>query len=346
MSWRCGALENGIIFHPDGTIAPCCYIDHGYKKDIDEIFNDPFVDIRTGEAPEVCHQCTSIENHGARSYRQNFKLFSDRKYRYLDIRNVNSCNMKCRTCGPAYSSLWGQELGLKDFVRKFDISEYLEQLINNDIVSIYYTGGEPLLNPDHWKLLELLIDKGYSKNISLSYNTNGTIVKYKDKDIIDIWKHFKQTSLMISIDATGDEYDILRHGGHWKDVRNNLSTMREWPVKTSIAVTVSLLNIWFLEDIFAELKDFDIQLHKATYPPYLRLAAIDARYQSLALESLDKVKKYINESTYRDLTHNIKNNYDCALFKDAINHILLLDKKRNENLFDRLPFKDYSILDL
>lgn len=346
MSWRCGAIENSVVFSPDGAIRPCCFIDSSYKKDITEIFNDPFADLRTGTAPDVCHQCTNLEKNNIESYRSSFKLFDDRKYRYLDIRNFNSCNMKCRTCGPNNSSLWGQELGYKDFLKKQEINSYLEKLTSDDIIKIYYTGGEPLLNPDHWKLLELLIDKGYSKNIILEYNTNGTIVKYKDKDIIDIWNQFKEVSLMVSIDAVGEEFNILRHGGDWKEVKDNLLTMQSWPVNLSIAVTVSLLNIWFLENIFTELKGFKIRLHEATSPPYLCLPAIDERYKEQALECLNKIKEYITEPNFQYLSSRLIDNHDCQIFKEAVLHVLMLDKKRNENLFDRLPFKDYSIIDV
>lgn len=347
MSWRCGLIENGVLFHPDGTIAPCCMIDNDYRKPVSELFNDPFADIRTGKPEPVCKSCIDAEKNNLESMRENFKPYDDRSYRYLDVRNTNLCNMKCRMCGPEYSSLFNKELGNKDFIIKQDIEQYLEKIVNNKLEYIYYTGGEPLLNPDHWLLLELLIEKGYSKNIVISYNSNGTVTKFKDKNIIDIWKQFKHVKLMLSIDAVGEEFDILRHGGKWDKVKQNLEIMKHWPIETTIAVTVSLLNIWTLKNLMQELQDFNIKLNNLYYPPHLSLNAIDERYKQQAIDCLDELKNYHHDHHLLDhLIQYTTDNYNCNLFKDTILHILLLDKKRNENLFDRLPFTDYSIINI
>jgi len=347
MSWRCGAIENGVTFHPDGTIAPCCMIDKDYRKPISELFNDPFADIRTGKPESPCEVCHHAEKNRLDSYRKKFQLYNNRSYRYLDVRNTNLCNMKCRICGPEYSSLWGKELGNKNFIIKQDIGQYLEKIVTNQLQNIYYTGGEPLLNADHWSLLELLIEKGYSKNITLEYNTNGTVTKFKDKNIIDIWKQFKHVKLMISIDAVGEEFEIHRHGGEWDKVKQNLQIIKQWPVETTIAVTVSLLNVWSLKKLVEELKGFKIQLNNLTQPPYLSLNAIDERYKQQAIDCLDELKNYHHDHHLLDhLIQYTTANYNCNLFKDTILHVLLLDKKRNENLFDRLPFTDYSTINI
>jgi len=346
MTWRCGALENQVTFFPDGTISPCCLIHSNYKKPVTELFNDPFADIRNGEPPAACEICHDNERNNHESLRQGFKLHNDTKYRYLDIRNFNSCNMKCRICGPMLSSLWGQELGYENYLQKQDISPYLEQLINEDLKQVYYTGGEPMLNPDHWKLLDLIIERKLNKNIRLQYNTNGTIIKYKDKDIINIWKHFREVHLMVSVDATGEEFNILRHGGIWEEVKQNLLTMKTWPVKLEVAVTVNLLNIWFLKNIFEELKGFEINLYELNNPSFLSLSAIDERYKQQALDCLDECSEYIKKNDLDFYKSRLRNNFNCDQFKNLITHVLLLDKKRNENLFDKLPFNDYTAINL
>ena len=72
MSWRCGAIENGVTFHPDGTIAPCCMIDKDYRKPISELFNDPFADIRTGKPESPCEVCHNAEKNRLDSTEKSF----------------------------------------------------------------------------------------------------------------------------------------------------------------------------------------------------------------------------------------------------------------------------------
>ena len=61
MSWTCAAIDHGVTFYQNRTITPCCFIDWSYKKDIKDIGNDPFADLRTDTAPSVCNKCIDAE---------------------------------------------------------------------------------------------------------------------------------------------------------------------------------------------------------------------------------------------------------------------------------------------
>ena len=60
-------------------------------------------------------------------------------------------------------------------------------------------------------------------------------------------------------------------------------------------------------------------------------------------EKLNKIKDYIKNSEYNELIYKLDNVDNEFLFTTTLRHILLLDKLRNENLFDLLPFKQYAI---
>ena len=47
MTWQCAAIDHGVTFYENGKIAPCCLIAHTYRKDITEIHNQPFKDLKT-----------------------------------------------------------------------------------------------------------------------------------------------------------------------------------------------------------------------------------------------------------------------------------------------------------
>jgi hypothetical protein len=82
--------------------------------------------------------------------------------------------MKCRSCGPECSSQWAQEFIDTKGKEKWD--QYFPDrkvIINNnddqkfmiklkpylaDVTEVYFAGGEPLLMPEHWQTLDLLVE--------------------------------------------------------------------------------------------------------------------------------------------------------------------------------------------
>lgn len=92
---------------------------------------------------------------------------------FIDARWNNLCNLKCRMCGPQYSSaivsdyqaLWPQQKFESSLIfsgktenQLFD--EVLPHL--NEIKSIYFAGGEPMMQIEHYKVLEELIRLGHT----------------------------------------------------------------------------------------------------------------------------------------------------------------------------------------
>ena len=188
MGWTCAAIDHGVAVFPNGKIGPCCQINSSYLKPIAELSNpDRFADLKTQDCPpdHPCNKCSVAEYHGLPSYRNTFDsiVTSDPGLQFVDIRNTNFCNLKCRYCGPHFSSQWAEELDKFPSIRRQDISNYKDTLITDSLHWMYFTGGEPLISGEHWELLEELIAGGRSGRISLMYNTNLTTIKYKDKII-------------------------------------------------------------------------------------------------------------------------------------------------------------------
>ena len=92
-------------------------------------------------------------------------------------------------CGPYASTSWYKdtlEAGwnkTKDYYTDnedfwLDVPQYIPNL-----EEIYFAGGEPFIQEGHYKMLNLLIDSGYAKNIHISYNTNLSYSKFKKYDL-------------------------------------------------------------------------------------------------------------------------------------------------------------------
>ena len=114
MSWKCAAIDHGVTIFPNGKIGPCCQIRSDYLKPISELRNKQrFVDLKTEYPPSYCEKCIGKEEQHLPSYRGMFNRLetSSAGLQFVDIRNTNLCNLKCRYCGPHFSSSWAKELG-------------------------------------------------------------------------------------------------------------------------------------------------------------------------------------------------------------------------------------------
>jgi organic radical activating enzyme len=185
------------------------------------------------------------------------------KLEYLDLRLGHTCNLKCIMCSPHDSSMWVQEhkkvfpifkselikkqmdWDQKDFNNYWhENPKFWEQIFDQipNIKQLYFAGGEPLLIKEHKIFLEEIIARGYAGQISLRYNTNGTLISEK---FIDIWKHFKKVKVGFSLDGMGERGHYIRYPLDWATVEQNLQLLDNAPdnIQTNIALAVQILNI-------------------------------------------------------------------------------------------------------
>jgi sulfatase maturation enzyme AslB (radical SAM superfamily) len=265
---------------PGGKYAPCC----GWggdtfnsQEEMTEIVGGAFL---RGEVPEQCNNACKPDQAG---WRANFEQF-DTDYKthqiqFLDFRNNNLCNLKCRSCGPGFSTSWASEAGV------IDISLYNPTSVADMDLSccktVYFAGGEPLLNPQHYEVLEKLIAQGADP--ALMYSTNMTVLGAKTKTVKDLWPAFSTVNLHASIDAVGKYAEIVRSGSNWETIEQNLHLYDQTPknIDVKILCTVQALNIFYLPE-FADwlLKQNYKKISKPRldgifhtgilhYPPYL-----------------------------------------------------------------------------
>jgi organic radical activating enzyme len=111
-----------------------------------------------------------------------------------------------------------------------------------NIKQLYFAGGEPLLIKEHRKFLDEIINRGYAKNITLRYNTNGILI---NEEIISVWKQFKKVKVGFSIDGLESRGHYIRYPLDWNTVEQNLKLLDQAPdnIQTNIAFAVQILNI-------------------------------------------------------------------------------------------------------
>lgn len=263
-----------LYIGPEGDVLPCCAgdqkfpIGHIDQEDLDSIYNNTnFQTLRrrmlNGYRTRECSHCWIKEDSGLPSPRKianaRFGDISVAKGRtqidlapkYIDIRLNKLCNLKCRSCSPYYSSAIAQEINeiyghqwpaLNNQQRKRALDLIIKILPGID--DIYFAGGEPLLSPEHFNIINTLLSLGKT-DVKIFYNTNFTQLSYKGTQFTDLWKNFSNVTIGASIDARGREAEYLRHGTVWPVIEENVKTLaKDSPsVNLRITSTVGFLNV-------------------------------------------------------------------------------------------------------
>ena len=163
----------------------------------------------------------------------------------------------CRMWISKYShKLFGEELGIlgksqaKTKRTKMNIEAVFPYVPNLKHLKI--TGGEPLITPDHWKLLDYIIEQKHAHHIYLNYSTNNTV--YPKQHIVDRWKQFEYIELAISLDSiVAEENEYLRHGTIQTEAITNIKRFVELQDEINLTViarpTITLLNVYNLPEL-------------------------------------------------------------------------------------------------
>lgn len=183
----------------------------------------------------------------------------------LTIKPGNLCNLSCRSCNPTDSSQWVsmlsrlQKTGELKFIKNEKNTDMSEEQIQ-DIVDysenlqrLEIFGGEPFYHKSvRQKLLPRLIEKGHSKNITLYFNTNGTIF---DQEIVYLSNKFKKLEIRASIDGIDSHFEYLRYNAKYIEVIENCKKFANLENSNfELVCTISPYNFLYLDDYDKEFK--------------------------------------------------------------------------------------------
>lgn len=305
----------------------------------------------------------------------------------MEIKLNNLCNLKCRMCNPLDSTSWKDWNEVKSFYEKENnyLIPTVEQLVdkpgqyigpfdNSELWwssfekllpyfrRVEFAGGEPLMDPYHYKILDKLAE--YGDNIEIKYATNGTTLGIKGgRTIQDYWPKFKSVAVNVSIDGIHDVYEYIRGNGKFSEIEENVKIFKSFPNVSRIvgAFTVQANNImqidrvieYFLKDMgiifYSHRVNYPMSLSAQVLPPALK-RDITKRLETMKLKTLEypivKENELIKNVTLQQIQDNInfleaKCIYDSH-WKDCINFNRALDKTREQNFLNANPeFRPY-----
>lgn len=252
------------------------------------------------EIPKECIMCSHLEAKGIRSDRfikgylweksiDSLQVSKTHIPKLIHIAFDNLCNLNCSYCDSGRSSSWASILHktgsfkLKSDKRNLYNAihikpnstkpEFLEawnawwDIIKNDIETLKFSGGEPLLSPNFWNFVEKFRD---NKNLNLNVEFNSNLIvqeKYLEK-ISEYAPFVKELFLTASIDCKGEMAEFARGGFNYEVfIRNIHKWAKESPDNCyfSLQSTINVFNIWNITDFF----DLHLEL-KQMYPNKIR----------------------------------------------------------------------------
>lgn len=300
-----------------------------------------------GERPKGCNYCWNIEEFGhdrvsdriLKSQDEWSMPFMDEVLKnplsnrispkYLEISFSRACNFRCTYCSPAFSTKWlqdvlqnGQYPGREFESGSLMLEEPFEEETNpyihafwkwwpelkNSLHTFRITGGEPLLSPNTFKLLEVL-DKDPAPNLSFSINSNLGIPEERVNKLIDgvgrllEGKKAKRFDLFTSMEAWADKAEYIRFGMNtdlfWKNLENVLKNLPTVPV--TIMCTFNILSVTSFQRFLEKVLELREKYHHKKDRPcplfvdvsYLQNPTFQA-IQLLPVEYLAHMEKLVN----------------------------------------------------
>ena len=304
----------------------------------------------------------------------------------MEIKLNNLCNLKCRMCNPTDSTSWNDWKEVEEFydkeknfisenVRKLNLirKPYLDKFEDNPnwwtsfekllpyFRRVEFAGGEPLMDPQHYRILDAL--KPYGQNIEIKYATNGTTLGIKGgRTIHDYWPHFRSVAVNISIDGVDQVYNYIRGNGVYTDVVSNIEEIQKITNVSRIvgAVAVQVSNVLILDKMIEHFLDklgIVFYTNMVKYPTVLSVQTLPSELKELAVNRLENVKHRVPEfesvkknplllkitlGQINGVINFIKASDQSHLWNDCIEFNHRLDKTRDQCFEEVNPeFKPY-----
>jgi hypothetical protein len=304
----------------------------------------------------------------------------------MELKLNNLCNLKCRMCHPMDSTSWNDWGEIKDYYKRegnimyaiveehnLENKPFLDKFQDNPewwnslekllpyFRRVEFAGGEPLMDPQHYRILDML--SRYGHQIEIKYATNLSMLGKGSRNIYDYWPKFKSIAVNVSIDGMRDSYEYIRGNADYDIMIYNIKEIQNIKNISRIvgAVTVQVSNVLELDKIIEYfLDDLGIifHTHRVEYPKLLSAQVMPLELRQLAVERLEAVKSRVPlfkscveeprliPYTLLQIQDNI--NYleardQSELWHDCVEFNHKLDKSRNQLSFETVTpeFKSY-----
>ncbi len=271
----------------------------------------------------------------------------------MELKLNNLCNLKCRMCHPGDSTSWNDWDQIEEFYKKeksiiavlidehnLKNKPHLDKFRDNPnwwnsfekllpyFRRVEFAGGEPLMDPQHYRILDMLAP--YGDQIEIKYATNLTMLGKSNRTVWQYWPKFKSVAVNVSIDGIWDSYDYIRGNGSFSEIVHNIKQIQTIPNISRIvgAVTVQVSNVLVLDKMIEYfLNDIGIifHSHRVSFPVELSVQVLPTELKSLAIERLIKIRDRVKDFKLVKARPELLA-YTLGQIQDNINYINAVDE--------------------
>lgn len=253
----------------------------------------------------------------------------------LEIAFDRTCNFACSYCNPAFSTTWVKDIktngpyqglttdGRGHFTHTHDGSQPYKHDETNPYVEAFFrwwesdlhstldelriTGGEPLMSPALWRLLDWFkTNKGQSKT-RIAINTNLCAKPELIDKLIQASYDIEGLDIYTSAEATGPRAEYIRDGMDWAQWTANMERLAAEARLRGLHVmaTPSVLSImqisefldWCLDFKGKHGKDFPVfTLNILRFPSFQSVTVLPQQMRSWAARNLESWLENNNDS--------------------------------------------------
>lgn len=254
----------------------CCHTTQKPMTPGKDWFNGPEMQERrqaasTGIKHPDCHYCWKLENDGVESSRHHalknytsshtVSKLTQGNFEFRDILEIklsNICDMACRYCAPAYSSIWAQRLKVydKQEMLKIRSTDEYKQVFNEFVIwlnrelprfkkgrGITFTGGEPFLDEKLYELIEELNLEDTHLTFNTNLNTPESKWNQQTSLLTKLISKNNTIQLRCSIDGIGKQQEWQRQGSDWNLMKENWLRLGLLKVQMCPVTTVTPLTL-------------------------------------------------------------------------------------------------------
>ena len=234
----------------------------------------------------------------------------DVNLRTLEIAFDRTCNFACSYCNPAFSTTWARDIkqggaytdmttdGRNHFTHPHESAEPYKKDETNPYVEAFYkwwetdlhksldelriTGGEPMMSPNLWRLLDWIETQGEKMRPGMRLAINSNLGA--KQDIIDKFKqklkNFDNFHLYTSNESTFGQAEYIRDGLNYNQWHDNMFSMMKENIPSEIH-NMATINALCLETLPQFLENL-VQLKTASklYGPSLNFTLNILRFPS------------------------------------------------------------------
>lgn len=163
---------------------------------------------------------------------------------YLFFELTDRCNLECLHCGSRC------ERGNAEFLAPEDVSRVLDDVANaygTQSVMICITGGEPMLHPSFFPIVQAIADRGFPWGMT----TNGMCINAETAQTL---RRAKMSTVSVSLDGLEASHDWLRrHPGAYRGALRGIDALITEGFDVQVTTVVHHRNLPELDGLYAEL---------------------------------------------------------------------------------------------